>query len=112
MSSWKGRPCRLVRARSPAVGAPGAAAGEISVTTRSGLFRAAAGVLCRDPGLPGWCHRGLPDRGCYGGPWQMHITDSLPGHGLDIVGKLACDWGVDGGLTGWTAWARLDWPRC
>ena len=42
----------------------------------------------------------------------MHITDSLPGHGLDIVGKLACDWGVDGGLTGWTAWARLDWPRC
>ena len=47
-----------------------------------------------------------------GGPWQMHTTDSLPGHGLDIVGKLACGWGVDGGLGGWTVWARLDWPRC
>ena len=68
MPSWKGRPCRLVLACSqlqnsliiicrsgpgasagrgcgPAAGAPGAATGEISVTTRSGLFRAAARVL-------------------------------------------------------------------
>ena len=45
-----------------------------------------------------------------GGPWQTRAADSLTGHGLDIVGKLA-DWGVDGGLGGWIVWARLDWAR-
>lgn len=46
-----------------------------------------------------------------GGPWQ---TPPAPGtgrrHGLDIVAALATRWGVRGGLTGRTVWARLNWP--
>jgi hypothetical protein len=41
----------------------------------------------------------------------MHTGDSLPAHGLDIVGKIASDWGIEGGPSGWIAWARLDWPQ-
>jgi hypothetical protein len=46
-----------------------------------------------------------------GGPWEQHPDEGLPGHGLDIVAKIANDWGIDGGLSGWIVWARLDWPR-
>ena len=46
-----------------------------------------------------------------GGPWQAEAVTGLPGHGLDIVGKIASDWGIDGGQGGRIAWARLDWPR-
>jgi anti-sigma regulatory factor (Ser/Thr protein kinase) len=46
-----------------------------------------------------------------GGPWEMPAPVSLAGHGLDIVDKIASEWGVDGDLGGWIAWARLDWPR-
>ena len=46
-----------------------------------------------------------------GGPWESQPDDSPAGHGLDIVGKLASEWGVDGGISGWIVWARLDWPR-
>lgn len=45
-----------------------------------------------------------------GGPWEQHPDDNPAGHGLDIVGKIAGDWGIDGGLSGWIVWARLDWP--
>jgi len=32
-------------------------------------------------------------------------------HGLAIVRNLAADSGTDGNaLTGWIAWARIDWP--
>lgn len=46
-----------------------------------------------------------------GGPWDEHPrTDERP-HGLAIVRGLAADSGIDGNaLTGWIAWARLDWP--
>ncbi len=45
-----------------------------------------------------------------GGHWEDRLyRDSRP-HGLDIVRELAADYGRDGGpLTGWVAWARLDW---
>ena len=46
-----------------------------------------------------------------GGPWQLPEAANLAGHGLDIVDKIASEWGVDGDLGGWIAWARLDWPR-
>ena len=46
-----------------------------------------------------------------GGPWDEDPpTDERP-HGLAIVRDLAADSGIDGNaLTGWIAWARLDWP--
>lgn len=46
-----------------------------------------------------------------GGPWvRRNHRDGRP-HGLDIIGKLAADWGVDGDArTGWITWARLDLP--
>jgi len=43
-----------------------------------------------------------------GGPWERQ-ADSMPGHGLDIVAKIASEWGVDGCVRGWILWARLDW---
>jgi hypothetical protein len=46
-----------------------------------------------------------------GGSWEQRPDESPAGHGLDIVGKIAGDWGIDGGLSGWIVWARLDWPR-
>lgn len=44
-----------------------------------------------------------------GGPWQQSLDESLAGHGLDIVAKIASEWGIDGGPSGWIVWARLDW---
>jgi hypothetical protein len=46
-----------------------------------------------------------------GGRWNEHAhADGRP-HGLDIVRALANDSGIDGDpITGWAAWARLDWP--
>jgi hypothetical protein len=46
-----------------------------------------------------------------GGPWDEHpCTDGRP-HGLAIVRDVATYSGTDGNaLTGWIAWARLDWP--
>jgi anti-sigma regulatory factor (Ser/Thr protein kinase) len=46
-----------------------------------------------------------------GGPWEPHPDESLAGHGLDIVTRIASEWGIDGSLHGWIVWARLDWPR-
>ena len=47
-----------------------------------------------------------------GGVWDEHPhRDSRP-HGLDIVRELVADCGRHGSpLTGWVAWARLEW-RC
>jgi len=47
-----------------------------------------------------------------GGPWNRPETDPSRGHGLDIVGKLASDWGITGDYRGRTVWARLDWSSC
>jgi hypothetical protein len=46
-----------------------------------------------------------------GGPWnELPCEDGRP-HGLAIVRALATDSGTGGdALTGWIAWARLDWP--
>jgi serine/threonine-protein kinase RsbW len=46
-----------------------------------------------------------------GGPWnEYHDADGRP-HGLAIVHRLAAACGTDGdALTGWIAWARIDWP--
>jgi hypothetical protein len=45
-----------------------------------------------------------------GGPWARRAHDDMPHHGLDIVGKIASEWGADGDVRGWIVWARLDWP--
>lgn len=45
-----------------------------------------------------------------GGPWARRAHDDMPRHGLDIVGKIASEWGADGDVRGWIVWARLDWP--
>ena len=46
-----------------------------------------------------------------GGPWNQHAHPDGRPHGLDIVRAYAADSGIDGDpLTGWIAWARLDWP--
>lgn len=47
-----------------------------------------------------------------GGTWDEHPHRDSRSHGLDIVRELAADCGTDGSpLTGWVAWARLEWPR-
>jgi Histidine kinase-like ATPase domain len=46
-----------------------------------------------------------------GGPWDEHPCADGRAHGLAIVRALAAASGIDGdALTGWIAWARLDWP--
>ncbi|HUZ54661.1 MAG TPA: ATP-binding protein [Streptosporangiaceae bacterium] len=46
-----------------------------------------------------------------GGPWRERLAPADRPHGLDIVRAVAAECGVDGSaLTGWTAWARFDWP--
>jgi hypothetical protein len=45
-----------------------------------------------------------------GGPWGHQADHGVPGHGLDIVGKIASEWGVDGYDSGWVVWARFDVP--
>jgi anti-sigma regulatory factor (Ser/Thr protein kinase) len=45
-----------------------------------------------------------------GGPWEPQAQPTHAGHGLDLVDKIASEWGIDGGLGGWIVWARLDWP--
>ena len=45
-----------------------------------------------------------------GGRWEERPHDDGLLHGLDIVRELAADCGRDGSpLTGWVAWARLQW---
>ena len=47
-----------------------------------------------------------------GGAWDEHPHRDNRSHGLDIVRELAADCGRDGSpLTGWVAWARLQWRR-
>ena len=47
-----------------------------------------------------------------GGAWDEHPHRDSRSHGLDIVRELAADCGKDGSpLTGWVAWARLQWCR-
>jgi serine/threonine-protein kinase RsbW len=47
-----------------------------------------------------------------GGSWEEHPHCNSRPHGLDIVRELATDCGRDGSpLTGWVAWARLQWCR-
>ena len=46
-----------------------------------------------------------------GGPWTETASDGEHGHGLMIVSTIASDWGRHGDpATGWTVWARIDWP--
>ena len=46
-----------------------------------------------------------------GGPWDERPCADRRVHGLAIVRALATASGTDGdALTGWIAWARLDWP--
>jgi len=45
-----------------------------------------------------------------GGPWNQRAHPDGRPHGLDIVRAYAADWGIDGDpLTGWIAWAKLNW---
>jgi serine/threonine-protein kinase RsbW len=44
-----------------------------------------------------------------GGPWTPAVSDPTGHHGLDILRALASDWGIDGGLSSRTIWARFDW---
>jgi anti-sigma regulatory factor (Ser/Thr protein kinase) len=44
-----------------------------------------------------------------GGPSTPAIRDSTERHGLDIVRALATGWGIGGGHTTRTIWARFDW---
>ena len=45
-----------------------------------------------------------------GGRWEERPHHDNRPHGLDIVRELAADYGRDGSpLTGWVAWARLEW---
>lgn len=49
-----------------------------------------------------------------GGPWTAVAEDQIGRHGLDIVGALASEWGIDGDVTTRRVWARFDWSitRC
>ena len=45
-----------------------------------------------------------------GGTWMQATIDSTPHHGLDIIGAVADEWGIDADHATRTVWARLDWP--
>lgn len=46
-----------------------------------------------------------------GGVWSGRAPDEVRGHGLEIVESIAAEWGREGDpVTGWTVWARVDWP--
>jgi serine/threonine-protein kinase RsbW len=46
-----------------------------------------------------------------GGLWEAKDRRNEGGHGLEIVRKVASEWGRDGdAATGWVVWFRLDWP--
>jgi anti-sigma regulatory factor (Ser/Thr protein kinase) len=45
-----------------------------------------------------------------GGPWNQGMIDPTRHHGLDIVRAVADEWGIDGGPSSRTIWARFDWP--
>jgi hypothetical protein len=46
-----------------------------------------------------------------GGPWAERPRTDGRAHRLAIVRALAAESGTDGdAVTGWIAWARLDWP--
>jgi anti-sigma regulatory factor (Ser/Thr protein kinase) len=45
-----------------------------------------------------------------GGPWTPGHRDPERGRGLDIIGALADEWGIDGDQDGRIVWARFDWP--
>ena len=45
-----------------------------------------------------------------GGPWAGPAEDLERGHGLDIVRRIAADWGAEGGCRSRAMWALLDWP--
>lgn len=46
-----------------------------------------------------------------GGPWDAAPRDTTRPHGLDVIQALtgSANWGIDGYITGRTAWARLSW---
>jgi hypothetical protein len=46
-----------------------------------------------------------------GGLWNSAPRDTTRPHGLDVIQALTGpgNWGIDGGSTGRTAWARLSW---
>ncbi len=44
-----------------------------------------------------------------GGGWTQTPADPARAHGLDIIGALAADWGIDGDDASRTVWARIDW---
>jgi anti-sigma regulatory factor (Ser/Thr protein kinase) len=47
-----------------------------------------------------------------GGRWFERLCADGRAHGLAIVRALAAESGINGdALTGWIAWARLDWPK-
>jgi serine/threonine-protein kinase RsbW len=46
-----------------------------------------------------------------GGLWTPAVSDPTQHHGLDIVHTLASEWGIDGGQSGRTTWARFDWSE-
>ena len=46
-----------------------------------------------------------------GGRWTPAVSDPSQHHGLDIVRTLASRWGIDGGQSGRTTWARFDSPE-
>jgi anti-sigma regulatory factor (Ser/Thr protein kinase) len=45
-----------------------------------------------------------------GGPWAGPAEDLERGHGLDIVRRIAADWGAEGGCRSRALWALLNWP--
>lgn len=45
-----------------------------------------------------------------GGPWSGPAEDTERGHGLDIVRRIAADWGADGSCRSRALWALLEWP--
>jgi serine/threonine-protein kinase RsbW len=45
------------------------------------------------------------------GPWTRATTDPTRHHGLDIIGAVADEWGIDADYATRTIWARFDWPE-
>jgi serine/threonine-protein kinase RsbW len=82
---------------------------------------AANAVLHSESGGPGgrFIVRADLRPGCYvrievrdlGGPWAVRSARPDMCHGLDIVGRLAGDWGADGSPASRVLWARIDWPE-
>jgi serine/threonine-protein kinase RsbW len=80
-------------------------AANAAVHSRSGLPGGTFAVCVKiSPGHYTWI--AVEDNG---GPWNPPASDHERPHGLEIVGTIASEWGIDGDHSRRTIWAKFNW---